>query len=97
MPVNQLLFPLIRPVPQPTPGSFFPLASSYPPLSPTQSALPPTFGPCDPALLRSQLPAGGEAGEWYVWSPEGTESGPLMACESWQRPDLPMGEKKVQA
>lgn len=51
------------------------VASSFPPLSPTQSALPPTFGPMHPALLLSQLPAGWEAGEWYVWSPEGTESG----------------------
>lgn len=77
VPVKSFLFTLISRIPQPTQGSFFPLASVlFPTLSPTQSALPPTSGPLHPALLLSQPPAGWEWGEWYVWSTEGTESGP---------------------
>lgn len=49
-----------------------------------------TLGPLHPVLLWSRLPTGWELGEWYVWSPEGTESGPQWHVN-------PGREKKVQA
>lgn len=61
------------------------------PVSPQWSTLDPLV----PALLLSQLPAGGMGG-WYVWSPEGTESGYQWHVNPGTDADPQGQEKKAQ-